>query len=146
MVDDAEEGEAPERTNVKKPMSLSEAGRLGGLKRKQSLGPEGYRALGHKGGEAVADRYGPGFYEKIGQKGGEKRKASLGQEGYKELGKRGGRAVRDKYGPEFFSKIGHRGGEKVAEKYGHEFYERIGRKGGEARVEQSRRDEAKEES
>ena len=50
---------------------------------------------GRKGGEAVSEKYGPGFYEKIGQKGGE--------------------TVADKYGHEHFEEIGRKGGQKVAE-------------------------------
>ncbi len=33
---------------------------------------EAYQKLGHMGGEAVKEKYGPEFYSQIGKKGGEK--------------------------------------------------------------------------
>jgi hypothetical protein len=39
----------------KAPMTVKEAGKMGGEVRKQDLGPEGYSELGHKGGQRVKE-------------------------------------------------------------------------------------------
>lgn len=49
---------------------------------------------GRKGGQAVRDKYGPGFYEAIGRKGGEAVKASRGVGFYSEIGHKGGQRVK----------------------------------------------------
>lgn len=36
-------------------MTVQEAGKMGGEKRKQELGPEGYSELGHMGGQRVSE-------------------------------------------------------------------------------------------
>jgi hypothetical protein len=53
-------------------MTVEEAGRLGGQKRKA----EGcdYQSLGEKGGSTTRERYGRSFYAKLGQKSGEVRR------------------------------------------------------------------------
>ncbi len=71
------------------------------------------RAAGKKGGDAVRDRYGPGFYEEIGRKGGEATRARHGASFYESIGKKGGRVVKEKYGADFYEKIGHKGGQRV---------------------------------
>src|SRR5690606_10046218 len=73
-------------------VTVREAGKLGGERRKEKLGPEGDSELGRKGGERVARERGRKFYEEIGQKGGAARKAQLGPGGYSELGRKGGEA------------------------------------------------------
>src|SRR5437588_842735 len=83
------------RGNGKGGMTVSEAGRKGGVK--------------------VAQERGGAFYEEIGRKGGETVKAERGHEFYEQIGKKGGESVRASRGPEFYSQIGHKGGQKVRE-------------------------------
>ncbi len=63
-----------------------------------------------RGGEAVKNKYGSGFYSKIGKKGGE--------------------TVKREHGPDFYSEIGKKGGESTKARQDTEFYARIGKKGG----------------
>jgi general stress protein YciG len=79
-------------------------------------GPNGemsVREAGKKGGDAVRDRYGSGFYEKIGRKGGQVTRERHGQGFYEAIGQKGGKVVKDKYGADFYEQIGHKGGQKV---------------------------------
>lgn len=54
------------------------------------------REAGKKGGTAVRQKYGLGFYSEIGKKGGFSLKESRGSEYYVEIGRKGGMAVRKK--------------------------------------------------
>ena len=79
-------------------------------------GPNGemsVREAGKKGGDAVRDRYGSGFYERIGRKGGQVTRERHGQGFYEAIGQKGGKVVKDKYGADFYEEIGHKGGQKV---------------------------------
>ncbi|MGE5049708.1 MAG: KGG domain-containing protein [Deltaproteobacteria bacterium] len=68
------------RGSMKGGMTVSEAGRKGGVRVRDERGVEFYQEIGRKGGElggrkggeAVRDKYGPSFYEEIGRKGGQK--------------------------------------------------------------------------
>ena len=71
------------------------------------------REAGKKGGDAVRERYGSGFYEQIGRKGGQATRERHGQGFYETIGQKGGRVVKDKYGADFYEEIGHKGGQKV---------------------------------
>ena len=57
-------------------LSVSEAGRRGGLKVSQKYGHEFFEAIGRKGGKkggsAVKQKYGSPFFQEIGHKGGQK--------------------------------------------------------------------------
>jgi general stress protein YciG len=64
---------------------------------------EAYQKLGHMGGEAVKEKYGPEFYSQIGKKGGD--------------------TVKGKYGPEFYHTIGEKGGEARKSQLGHSGYQ-----------------------
>lgn len=77
----------------KKEMTVREAGRLGGDKRK-AAGAD-YSEMGRKGGQTTKKKYGPEHYSAIGKMGGE--------------------TVRRERGPEFFSEIGKKGGQRVKE-------------------------------
>jgi len=70
---------------------------------------------GHKGVEALREKYGPDAMSEIGHKGGETRKEQLGHEGYSELGHKGGEARKEQLGPEGYSELGHKGGQRVKE-------------------------------
>lgn len=85
---------------------------------------------GRKGGQAVRDKYGPGFYEAIGRKGGEAVKAERGHAFYEEIGRKGGEAVKSERGHAFYEEIGRKGGESVKATRGAAFYEEIGKRGG----------------
>ena len=56
-------------------------------------GPEFYREIGRRGGQARKKQLGAGGYADLGRKGGEARKSQLGSEGYAQLGRKGGRRV-----------------------------------------------------
>ena len=61
---------------TKKKMSVSEAGRKGGLKVKRTYGKAFFEEIGRKGGkkggQAVKQKYGSPYFEEIGRKGGRK--------------------------------------------------------------------------
>ncbi len=71
------------------------------------------REAGKKGGDAVRERYGSGFYEQIGRKGGQVTRERHGQGFYEAIGQKGGRVVKERYGADFYEEIGHKGGQKV---------------------------------
>ena len=61
---------------AKKKMSVSEAGRKGGLKVRRTYGKQFFQEIGRKGGKkgglVVKKKYGTPYYEEIGRKGGKK--------------------------------------------------------------------------
>jgi general stress protein YciG len=73
-------------------MSVSEAGRLGGKKRRET-----------------AD------YSEMGAKGGAVTKAKYGMAHYADLGHAGGKATAQKYGREHYVKMGSAGGQRTRE-------------------------------
>ncbi len=55
---------------ARKPMSVQEAGRLGGQRTSATHGPGHYQEIGHRGGSQTARTHSPEWYERIGRKGG----------------------------------------------------------------------------
>ncbi len=53
-------------------MTVSEAGRKGGVRVRETRGRKFYEEIGRKGGETVRETRGHEFYEEIGHKGGQK--------------------------------------------------------------------------
>jgi general stress protein YciG len=85
----------------KKPITVAEAGRLGGRKTALSQGREFYEGIGRKGGSKVAIEHGPEFYREIGSKGGSVRakqhegtKEAQGKVSLEEAGQRGGQKIK----------------------------------------------------
>lgn len=61
---------------AKGKLSVSEAGRRGGLKVRDKYGHDFFESIGRKGGQkggkVVKQKYGSPFYQEIGHKGGQK--------------------------------------------------------------------------
>ena len=53
-------------------MTVSEAGRKGGVRVRETRGRKFYEEIGKKGGETIKAERGTPFYEEIGRKGGHK--------------------------------------------------------------------------
>lgn len=58
--------------NGKGNMTVSEAGKKGGDKTRETHGHDFYQKIGQKGGETTSREHGPEFYEQIGHKGGQR--------------------------------------------------------------------------
>ncbi len=85
----------------KKPITVAEAGRLGGRKTASTHGREFYEGIGRKGGKTVSKNHGSEFFSEIGSKGGAKRakqhegsKEAQGKVSLEEAGQRGGQKVK----------------------------------------------------
>lgn len=74
----------------KRPMTCSEAGKLGAAAWMEKHGVEGYQAIGAKGGAKLKAERGPDYFRELGKRGGAAFKAKYGDEGYQELGRKGG--------------------------------------------------------
>jgi len=53
-------------------MTVSEAGKKGGKKTRDTHGHEFYQQIGRMGGETTSREHGPDFYQQIGHKGGQR--------------------------------------------------------------------------
>jgi len=73
-------------------MSVSEAGRLGGNKRRETAD---YAAMGRRGGEVTKQRHGMANYADIGHLGGTATAKKYGRAHYVEMGSRGGQRTRE---------------------------------------------------
>ena len=60
------------KSGSKGAMTVSEAGRKGGVRVRETRGRKFYEEIGTKGGETFTAERGPPFYEEIGRKGGHK--------------------------------------------------------------------------
>jgi len=71
---------------MKKEMTVSEAGRKGGLVTKEKYGKDFYKKIGKQGGDETKALHGHEFYEAIGKKGGAvvKRRMKAGREAEKD--------------------------------------------------------------
>ena len=96
-------------------MTVSEAGRKGGVRVRETRGRKFYEEIGKKGGETVKAERGRKFYEEIGKKGGDTVKAERGPRFYEEIGKKGGETIKAERGTPFYEEIGRKGGHKVRE-------------------------------
>src|SRR6266540_2193733 len=83
------------KSGSKGAMTVSEAGRKGGVRVRETRGRKFYEEIGKKGGETVKAKRGRKFYEEIGKKGGETIKAERGTPFYEEIGRKGGHKVRE---------------------------------------------------
>ena len=63
---------ADEKKGNKGAMTVSEAGRKGGVRVRETRGRKFYEEIGKKGGETIKAERGTPFYEEIGRKGGHK--------------------------------------------------------------------------
>jgi uncharacterized protein len=78
---------ADNQTKTRKPRSGETA--KGGQAVKAKYGPEFFREIGRKGGQAIKDR-GLDYLREIGRLGGEATKARHGAAHYAEIGRKGG--------------------------------------------------------
>lgn len=85
----------------KKPITVAEAGRLGGRKTASTHGREFYKEIGRKGGRKLASERGPEFFSEIGKEGGIERakqhegsKEARGKVSLEEAGHRGGQRIK----------------------------------------------------
>lgn len=63
---------------------------------------------GKLGGQLVLEQHGKGFYREIGARGGSITKEKHGTEFFRENGAKGAATIVAKYGPNYFSEIGKR--------------------------------------
>lgn len=73
-------------------MSVRDAGRLGGRKRRETAD---YSAMGAKGGAVTRARYGFAHYAELGHKGGQATAKKYGREHYIKMGSAGGQRTRE---------------------------------------------------
>ena len=73
------------------------------------------REAGKKGGNAVRERYGNGFYEQIGRKGGQVTRERHGQKLLRNDRPKRRSSRQGQVWSRFYEEIGHKGGQKVKE-------------------------------
>jgi len=64
-----------------------------------------------RGGDAVKSKYGPDFFREIGRKGGEAIR-DRGVDHLREIGRLGGQATMQRHGAEHYAQIGRKGGQQ----------------------------------
>jgi general stress protein YciG len=78
---------------ARKPISLKEAGKLGGSACRDNAPTGYYQQIGQMGGSENAQRHGPDYFKQLGSKGGRSCRARHGQEFYEQIGRTGGKKV-----------------------------------------------------
>ncbi len=73
-------------------MSVRDAGRLGGRKRRETAD---YQAMGAKGGAVTKERHGMAHYADLGHAGGTATARKYGREHYVKMGSAGGQRTRE---------------------------------------------------
>jgi uncharacterized protein len=130
----------------RKPLTVAEAGRMGGTVRALKARNHLHSKIGQDGVIQSADAHssfnpvqdsGKMTVTEAGAKGGRKTAETHGQEHYREIGRKGGRKVVEQRGSKFYSEIGSRGGimrskqhEGSKEAQGKVSLEEAGRRGG----------------
>lgn len=84
----------PHHKQVHQPNQQREAGRKGGITTKAKYGPEYYKQLGKKGGDAMKAR-GPEYFVALGRMGGTKVRDEKGSAHFSEMGRKGGARMRE---------------------------------------------------
>jgi uncharacterized protein len=114
------EGTVNESEQLKRKLTHSEAGRLGGLKIVEKHGKAYLGELAKAGDKAILEARGREFFQEIGRKGGSTNRVKHGIAHFSDIGQLGGEATKTRYGSEHFARIGRIGGSSHRVKTNHE--------------------------
>jgi uncharacterized protein len=79
----------------RKELTVSQAGRIGGIQRMRNATPEERSALARKGGQATKRKYGKDYFRMIGKAGGQTTRRKNGDEFFQENGRKGGNRLKE---------------------------------------------------